>query len=53
MEDTMKEIDILKKCRHDNIVSLYGCLQNDDQVCLVYPRMQGWLTLVFLVSYGF
>jgi len=32
IEEIRKEIDILKKCRHVNVVSLYGCCLKDNYV---------------------
>merc|ERR1712137_707333 len=33
--DILKEIDILKQCRHDNVVSLYGCVFSENSLWII------------------
>ena len=37
-QDMKKEIDILRECRHDNIVSLYGCMFSQTGDLWVWTR---------------
>eukprot|EP01104_Vermistella_antarctica_P014929 TRINITY_DN479_c0_g1_i1.p1 TRINITY_DN479_c0_g1~~TRINITY_DN479_c0_g1_i1.p1 ORF type:complete len:526 (-),score=156.67 TRINITY_DN479_c0_g1_i1:267-1787(-) len=34
-EDLRKEIDILKRCRHNNILNLYGCVAKDNTLWIL------------------
>lgn len=36
-EEIMKEIEILKVCRHENVVNLYGSMHHEDCLWVIFP----------------